>query len=298
MVGSFSVQPSEFLKLAVVIFAADLLMRREEVLNDVRRSLRPIILLAALAAGACLLQGDLGSAIVMCSIVLAVAFIGGVPLSPMLATGVVTAVGARRLRLLQRVPLQPLHGLPRHHRAPRRALVPDVPGLPVDRRRRADRLRRRRRQRQARLPAARPQRLHLRRHRRRARASSARSPSSAGSCCSSGSASRPPLAAPDRFGMLLAGGIAAVVRRAGRHQPRRRDRPDAGDRLTLPFFSAGGSSLFVSMTAAGLLLNVARRAMTVMAFPGPAIGVPGTQAVAARSLALARSHRGRRACVP
>jgi cell division protein FtsW len=29
--------------------------------------------------------------------------------------------------------------------------------------------------------------------------------------------------------------------------------------LTLPFFSAGGTSLFVSMTAAGLLLNIARR---------------------------------------
>ena len=80
MVGPFSIQPSEFLKLAVVIFASDLLMRREEVLNDVRRSLRPLILLAAFAAGACLVQGDLGSAIVMCSIVLGVAFIGGVPL--------------------------------------------------------------------------------------------------------------------------------------------------------------------------------------------------------------------------
>ncbi|MBA2387709.1 MAG: FtsW/RodA/SpoVE family cell cycle protein, partial [Acidimicrobiia bacterium] len=30
--------------------------------------------------------------------------------------------------------------------------------------------------------------------------------------------------------------------------------------LTLPFFSAGGTSLFVSMAGAGLLLNVARRA--------------------------------------
>ena len=67
------------------------------------------------------------------------------------------------------------------------------------------------------------------------------------------------LAAPDRFGMLLAGGIAAwfgvqaIVNTGGVSGIL----PVTG--LTLPFFSAGGSSLFVSMTAAGLLLNVARR---------------------------------------
>jgi len=67
------------------------------------------------------------------------------------------------------------------------------------------------------------------------------------------------LAAPDRFGMLLAGGISAwfgvqamvniggVVGRL----------PVTG--LTLPFFSHGGTSMAVSIIAAGLLMNVARR---------------------------------------
>jgi len=67
------------------------------------------------------------------------------------------------------------------------------------------------------------------------------------------------IAAPDRFGMLLAGGIAAwfgvqtIVNIGGVTGIM----PVTG--LTLPFFSAGGTSLFVSMTAAGLLLSVARR---------------------------------------
>ncbi|MGA1076013.1 MAG: FtsW/RodA/SpoVE family cell cycle protein, partial [Ilumatobacteraceae bacterium] len=70
------------------------------------------------------------------------------------------------------------------------------------------------------------------------------------------------LAAPDRFGALLAGGIAvwfgvqAFVNLGGVANLI----PLTG--LTLPFFSAGGTSLVVSMIAAGLLLNVARRAVT------------------------------------
>jgi cell division protein FtsW len=68
------------------------------------------------------------------------------------------------------------------------------------------------------------------------------------------------LAAPNRFSMLIAGGISAwfgvqaIVNLGGVSGLL----PVTG--LTLPFFSAGGTSLFVMMTASGLLLNVARRA--------------------------------------
>ena len=78
------------------------------------------------------------------------------------------------------------------------------------------------------------------------------------------------LSSPDRFGMLLAGGISAwfwvqaIVNMGGVTGLM----PITG--LTLPFFSAGGSSLFISMVAAGLLLNVARRGDVAGRAPQPA----------------------------
>ena len=181
--GEFSFQPSEFLKLAVVIATTSLLVRRPEQLSDVRRSLPPIAFLAMITAGACLAQQRprVGDRDVHDRAV------GGVhrrrPVVADADDGGHGHRGGGRLRAVERLPVPALHGVPRHHRPPRRAVVPDLPGVPGHRRRRADRLRRRRRQRQARLPAAGPQRLHLRRHRRRARVRSARWPWSAGSCC-------------------------------------------------------------------------------------------------------------------
>ncbi|MEZ5250407.1 MAG: FtsW/RodA/SpoVE family cell cycle protein [Ilumatobacteraceae bacterium] len=73
--GSLSLQPSEFMKLAVLLYCADLLTKRDAEMHDLTRTLKPTMLVAALAAGLCLLQGDLGSAIVLASIVFAVAFV-------------------------------------------------------------------------------------------------------------------------------------------------------------------------------------------------------------------------------
>ena len=78
-VGGMSVQPSEFLKLAVVVLAADLLARRPDDVVDARRAIVPITLVAGIGAGLCLAQGDLGSAVVLSAIVFSVAWIAGVP---------------------------------------------------------------------------------------------------------------------------------------------------------------------------------------------------------------------------
>jgi cell division protein FtsW len=66
------------------------------------------------------------------------------------------------------------------------------------------------------------------------------------------------LATPDRFHSLLAGGIVGwfVVQTMINVGGVTGLMPVTG--LTLPFFSAGGSSLFVTLTATGLLLNIAR----------------------------------------
>ncbi len=256
--GSFSIQPSELLKLVLVIFVADLLVRRQDVLADVRRSVKPIILLAVAAGGASLVQNDLGSAIVMVAIILAVAFIGGVPLTPMALTGLAAAGVALGFVFSTA------------YRYDRFTAFLDITGH-------RDRLSYQTYQgflsiadggltgsgvgagngKLGYLPLAHSDFIF---------AVIADELGFVGSVAVVGGfmlltwfGIQAALAAPDRFAMLLAGGITswfavqAVINLGGVTGLM----PVTG--LTLPFFSAGGSSLFASMTAAGLLLNVARR---------------------------------------
>jgi cell division protein FtsW len=255
--GPLSVQPSEFLKLVVVILAAELLARRQDVLADRRATLLPLGLLAVIGAGLCLAQGDLGSAVVLGAIVFSVAWIAGVPATPlaaMVASGAAAALSSpRRLDRFtaflnvtgekDHLAYQTYQGflsmasggisgsgiggsnaklgyLPYAHSDFIFAVIADELGF---------------------IGAI---------------------AVVGGFVMLVGLGVQTALAAPDRFGMLLAGGIAAwfgvqtIVNLGGVTGIM----PVTG--LTLPFFSAGGSSLFVSMIAAGLLLSVARRVTT------------------------------------
>jgi cell division protein FtsW len=258
-VGSFSVQPSEFLKLVAILVTADLLTRRSGQMNHRRNTLYPLAGIGAIGAGLCMAQGDLGSAIVLGAVVFAIAWIAGVPFAPMmLMSSVATAAGLFFVFSSQM-------------RTDRFTAFLDVTGN-------KDRL------------AWQTYQGYV------SMASGGISGSGIGGSKTKlgylpyahsdfifaiiadelgmlGAGAviggfimlvwfgvQTALAAPDRFGMLVAGGVAswfgvqAIVNLGGVTGLM----PVTG--LTLPFFSAGGSSLFVSMAAVGLLLSVARRA--------------------------------------
>lgn len=68
--GRFSVQPSEFAQLALVLYLADVLARRSDALQDFWRGLAPPLAATGIVAGMVLVQPDLGTAIAMGSVAL------------------------------------------------------------------------------------------------------------------------------------------------------------------------------------------------------------------------------------
>jgi cell division protein FtsW len=89
-VGSLTLQPSELAKLALILFVAELLSRRSAAMADSRLTLRPVLVVAGAIALLVMLQPDLGTTMVLGALVLALLYVGGVPL---LKLGTTAAVG-------------------------------------------------------------------------------------------------------------------------------------------------------------------------------------------------------------
>lgn len=90
--GSFDVQPSEVAKLALAVFGADLVARREEAGGSERTIVGPLIIVTAAAAMLVLLQPDMGTAVVLGCIGLSVLLASGVSLRPIAKIAVVVVV--------------------------------------------------------------------------------------------------------------------------------------------------------------------------------------------------------------
>ena len=86
-IGGFTLQPSEAIKLGLVIWLGVVLARKKDMLGDWRHVAVPVVPVAGAAIGVVVLGGDLGTTMIMAALVLGALYFAGVKLRYLL-TGV------------------------------------------------------------------------------------------------------------------------------------------------------------------------------------------------------------------
>ena len=296
--GLFSIQPAEFAKIALIIFAAAFLVSKRTVLSTAgkqifglvlprARDLGPLVVALVLALAVLVRGKDLGTALLLFGTLLAMIYMATGRIS-WLIIGVLGFAGGAYVayRLFSHVRLQGGH-LAGPVLRPAGLRLPAGPVAVRARHRRHIRHRPRRRQTGHR--AVRLHRLHHGRARRGARAWSA----SPRSCCCylmlTARGIRTGLACRDGFGKLLAGGLAfslalqvfIVVGGVTRLIPL--------TGLTTPFLSYGGSSLLANYVILALLVRISDSARRPLP-EAPAAPPPPRAAVRGEDLDGARAR--------
>ncbi len=256
--GSLTFQPSELVKLTLVLFVADILARPARSMTSSRSTTRPVVVVALTVVGLLMLEPHLGATMIVLAIVTSMLFLAGAPIRRMVGLGAtVGSIGLlgiiaspwRRDRLLVFLhpgadpngagyqPLQSLHaitsgGLSGVGLGESRAKWGFLPYAHTDF-----------------IFAILAEELGL-----------IGATFVVGAFAVIGVAGfKAALRAPDRFGMLLAVGITTwivfqAVLNIGAVMA---VLPVTG--VTLPFMSFGGSSVVMTMAAMGVLLNIARQ---------------------------------------
>jgi len=86
-ISGASFQPSEFVKLVMVLYLADVLARKEADLGDFRNGLLPRLVVIGLVLGLIILQPNLGTALAIAMISVVLLWVGGARTSHLLWTG-------------------------------------------------------------------------------------------------------------------------------------------------------------------------------------------------------------------
>ena len=80
ILGPFRLQPSEFAKLALVVWGAALLTRRDRAVDSWSRLLVPLLPVAAIMMLLVLMEGDFGNTLMLAAITMGILFAAGAPL--------------------------------------------------------------------------------------------------------------------------------------------------------------------------------------------------------------------------
>ena len=89
-VGPFNFQPSELMKLAIMIYVADFLARKNTKIADFREGFVPLMAVLGMVCCLVVVQPDLGNTILLAAIVLCMMFIAGSKLSHLAILGFMT----------------------------------------------------------------------------------------------------------------------------------------------------------------------------------------------------------------
>ena len=92
-IGGFGIQPSEFMKLSLIIFTSKYLSRNEKNMHSIKTGVLPILFIAILSFGLILLEPDLGSGVILIVSIIGLLFISDAPMSFFIKIGLVGLLG-------------------------------------------------------------------------------------------------------------------------------------------------------------------------------------------------------------
>ncbi|MBS1904476.1 MAG: cell division protein FtsW [Bacteroidetes bacterium] len=91
--GPFSFQPSEFVKIALVLHISAMCAAKKEIIGDFKKSFIPMMIWTLLAAGLIAKQPNMSNATVLVLLAFGIMFIAQLPIKYMISTGVIAVLG-------------------------------------------------------------------------------------------------------------------------------------------------------------------------------------------------------------
>ncbi len=92
-IGSFGIQPSEFTKLALIIFTSKYLEKSNKFLKDYKKGVFPILFILFFLFGLIMLEPDFGTGMIIIITIIAILYISGVNMKFFIGLGILGIIG-------------------------------------------------------------------------------------------------------------------------------------------------------------------------------------------------------------
>ena len=92
-IASFGIQPSEFTKIALIIFTSKYLEKSNKFLKDYKKGVFPILFILLLLFGLIMLEPDFGTGMIIVITIIAMLFISGVNMKFFIYLGIIGVIG-------------------------------------------------------------------------------------------------------------------------------------------------------------------------------------------------------------